>query len=65
MVNMRSPSPTSQGTNGSGDAYTLVEMCVFMDKLRRHNQTLEDDIHNIGQHQQESNPPLEMELLNT
>lgn len=47
MVNMRVPSPTPEGTSGSGDVNVLEEMRVIMDELRRHNHTLEDDVHNI------------------
>lgn len=51
MVNMRVPSLTPEGTSGSGDVDTLAEICAAMDELRHHNQTLEDEIHNIRHHQ--------------
>ena len=62
-VNRRAPSPKLEGTNNSGDADTLVEMCAAMEELNCYNQALEDDVYNIRQHQQESNPPKEMDLL--
>lgn len=43
----------------------MAEICIVIDELRWHNQTLEDDIHNIKQHRQEINPPKEMELLDS
>lgn len=63
MVNMIALSPTPIGTNNSGDVNALVEMHTAMDELRHHNQTLEDDVHNIGQHQKDSNPQEDMELF--
>lgn len=56
MVNMRVPSYKLESTNNSGDADALEEKCVAIYKLCRHNQTLEDDVYNIRQHQHESNP---------
>lgn len=51
-----------EGTNGSGDVDALMEMCAAMDELRFHNHTLEDDVNIIRQHQQELNPPKEMDF---
>lgn len=65
MVNMRASSPTPEGTSGSSVVDALAEMCVSMDELRRHNQTLEDDVLNTRQLQQETNPSEEMKLLNS
>lgn len=45
------------GTSGSGNVDSLAEMCATMEEIRRQNQTLEDNILNIWQHQQETNPP--------
>lgn len=39
----------SEGTNGIDDDDALVEMHDAMYKLHHHNQTLEDDVHNIRQ----------------
>ena len=64
MVNMRASSPTPKGTSGSGDVNTLVEMHAVMDKLHRHSQTLDENVHNIRQHQYESNHPWDIEVLN-
>lgn len=40
-----------EGTRSTCDADVMAEMGVAVDKLQRHNQTLEDDIQNIKQHQ--------------
>lgn len=56
MVNRRVSYYTMEDTSGSGDANTLAEMCVAMDELHCQNQTMEDNVHNVKQHQQESNP---------
>ena len=45
MVNRRALSLTLEDTSGIGDANT-------MDKLRRQNQTLEDNVHTIKHRQQ-------------
>lgn len=63
MVNIRAPSTTLEGTSNNGDVDAMTEMHATMDELRHHNQTLEDDVHNIRQRQQKPNPPKEMELL--
>lgn len=65
MVNMRASSLTPEGTSGSGVVDALAKIRVSMDELRRYNQTLEDDVLNIRQLQQETNPSEEMELLNS
>lgn len=49
MVNKIVLSPTPKGTSGTGDANVVVEMRASLDKLWCHNQTLEDDVHNIRQ----------------
>lgn len=41
----------------------MEEMRAAMDELRHHNQTLEDDVQNIMQHQQEVIFLEEVELL--
>lgn len=41
----------------------MVEMCAAMDELRHQNQTLEENVINIRQHHQETNPLEEMEIL--
>lgn len=63
MVIRRDPSHMTEGTRGRSDVDALAEMCSTMDELHHHNKTPKDDIHNIKQHQQESNPLEEMELL--
>lgn len=63
MVSWRHSSSTLKGTNISGDTDATTEIRAPIDELRRHNWMLEDDIHNIRQHQQEVNPPKEVELL--
>lgn len=63
MVNRRVSSLTLKDTISSGDTDVVAEMRVVMDELQRHNQRVEDDVHNITQHQQESNPLEEMKLL--
>lgn len=53
----------SKGTNGSGEADAMEEICTVIDELQCHNQMLEDNIHNIRHRQQEVNPSEEVELL--
>ena len=62
MVNRRVSSPTIEDTSNTGDADVVAKMHVVMDELQRNNQ-MNDDVHNIKQRQQESNPLEEMELL--
>lgn len=57
------PSPMPEVTSGSGDANALAEMPATIDELHCQNQTLEDNVHNIRQFQEESNPLKEMEVL--
>lgn len=52
-------------TSDSGDVEALAEMHAAIDELHRHNQALEDDVHNIRQWQYESNHPEEMKFLDT
>lgn len=54
MVNRRSPSLTLIGIIDSDDVDTLAEMRAAMDKLCHQNHTLENNIHNIRRHQQQS-----------
>lgn len=63
VVNRRTPSLTLEDISGSGDANALAEMYVAIDELRHKNQTQKDNIHNIRQSQQESNPLKEIEML--
>lgn len=63
MVNRRYPSPTLEVTKCNSDVEVQAEMRAAKEELRRHNQTLEDDVHNIGQRQLEFNPSEEIELL--
>lgn len=63
MNSRREPSHTLDGTSGIGDVDALAEMRSTMDELHHHNQKLEDNIHNNIQHQYDSNPLEEMELL--
>lgn len=56
MDNKRDPSPTLEDTNGSGDSNALKKMRAFMEEPHHQNHTLEDNVHNIKQRQQESNP---------
>lgn len=60
MVNKRSSSPTLEGTSGNDDADTFTEKYAAMGELHRHNQTLEDDIHNIKIFQHDFSPLEEM-----
>lgn len=66
MVNRMRPYHTPKGASGASgniDDDTIMDMCGAMDELFLHNQTLEHDAHNIRQHQQESNPPEKMQML--
>lgn len=63
MVNKIDPSPIPDGTNDSVNVDALMDMHASMNELHRHNQTLGDDIYNIRQCKQDSNPVEEMELL--
>lgn len=63
MANRRAQSPTPGCTNDSNYVDTLAEMCASIDELRCHNQTFEEDVHNIRKRQRDSNPPKEMEFL--
>lgn len=64
MVNRRDPSHTPKGISGRNYVKNLAEMHAIMDELSLHNQTLEGDVHNNRQCQQNSNPPEDMETAN-
>lgn len=59
---MRAPSHTSEDTRGSNDANAIDKMHTVMDELHFQNQTLEKNILNIWQCQQETNPSEEMKV---
>lgn len=63
MVNKGALSHTSEGTSISGDTNVLTDMHAAMNGPCHQNQTLENNILNIRQRQQESSPPKEMEAL--
>lgn len=63
MVNMRAHSLTPEDIGGSSDANAMAEMCAAIDELCRHNKTLENNVLNIWQRQQETKPLEDMEVM--
>lgn len=53
---MRALSTILEDTVDNSDANALAEMHATKDELRRQNQTLMDNVHNIKHRQQEFNP---------
>ena len=63
MVNMRVSSLTLKDVGGSINVNDIAEMYAFTDELHYKNQALEDNVLNVRQRQQETNPQEEMEVL--